>query len=270
MHIVAVPLARQRARARTFFTYVARASLAANETSSSQKSFLQRTIDRSSAFWVSLGRTDVSSTWNWRRRTFLLGERIMDRIGYEEWALKGVDQTLGPSIRKLLDAHVNKKEPEPVQLLYPSKLVSQSEVLDSLNALTERRTPHHHRSLVYNLIGIFITAPLFLVPVIPNLVSYYFMWRAWSHWRAYTASRNLQMLLQKQLIIAQADTILNMLMTAKSEVHPGAAWDVYLHDDQIEPLVKNFDLQMQGGIDLRRAQEQVSAMMKKGSRDPSS
>jgi hypothetical protein len=31
-------------------------------------------------------------------RTYELGERIVDRIDFEELALKGVDPTLGPSI----------------------------------------------------------------------------------------------------------------------------------------------------------------------------
>lgn len=57
-----------------------------------------RLMNRASAFWIDLGREDQKSTLDWKRRTYTLGEKLMDRIEYEEWALKGVDPTLGPSL----------------------------------------------------------------------------------------------------------------------------------------------------------------------------
>ncbi|MCO5590881.1 hypothetical protein L7F22_044856 [Adiantum nelumboides] len=59
---------------------------------------VSRLMTRASNFWVSLGRTDVKSPLDWKRRTYTMGERLMDRIEYEEWALKGVDPALGPSL----------------------------------------------------------------------------------------------------------------------------------------------------------------------------
>lgn len=268
MRILAVPLARQRSTATTYFTYLVHAAPAAlsEKAPKAQASLMQRIINRASDFWVNLGRTDVSSTLNWRRRTYLLGERIMDRIEYEEWALKGIDQGMGPALKELMEHEANKRPAVPLKLEYPNELVSESEVMKSLNELAKKREPHHYRLLAYNMVGIPITAPLFLVPVLPNFVTYYLMWRAWSHWRAYIASHALNVLLKRKLIepvpSTQFDTAFQEVQGTKET--DLTDWDVYLHADQIAPLVRAFDLSTQARIDLRRAQEQLTMFMQRG------
>jgi hypothetical protein len=63
--------------------------------------FTKRMMNKASDFWINLGREDQISTFDWKRRTYNMGEKLMDRIDYEEWALKGVDPTLGPSLKPL-------------------------------------------------------------------------------------------------------------------------------------------------------------------------
>ena len=48
--------------------------------------------------WTQWGHPDTKSLLDWKNRVYSMGERIMDSIEYEEWALKGIDQVLGPSI----------------------------------------------------------------------------------------------------------------------------------------------------------------------------
>lgn len=60
-----------------------------------------RVMNKAADFWVGLGREDQKSTLDWKRRTYNLGEKMMDRIEYEEWALKGVDPTIGPSVKPI-------------------------------------------------------------------------------------------------------------------------------------------------------------------------
>lgn len=57
-----------------------------------------RIMAKAAEFWVGLGREDQTSPFDWKRRTYSLGERLMDRIEYEEWALKGIDPALGPTL----------------------------------------------------------------------------------------------------------------------------------------------------------------------------
>lgn len=57
-----------------------------------------RLMNKASDFWIGLGREGQKSTFDWKRKTYNAGEKLMDRIEYEEWALKGVDPTLGPTL----------------------------------------------------------------------------------------------------------------------------------------------------------------------------
>lgn len=122
MRIIAVPLARHRGNASLpYITYLARsaAQKALMENKSvpvASESWSQRAMVRASEIWTSFGRTDVQSAFNWKRRLFTIGESIMDRIEYEEWALKSIDQVLGPTIRDLMiSSHKREKQPEKVR-----------------------------------------------------------------------------------------------------------------------------------------------------------
>lgn len=109
MRLIAVPLARAKPGAiplSTFLAQAAKKAAPAPTTASSssdgqpaQAPFMTRMLDKASTFWVGLGKPDVQSTFDWKRRTYETGEKLMDRIEYEEWALKGVDPALGPKLR---------------------------------------------------------------------------------------------------------------------------------------------------------------------------
>jgi len=44
------------------------------------------------------------------------------------------------------------------------------------------------------------TIPFILVPVVPNLPFFYLVFRAWSHWKAWSGSRHIEFLLDKRLL----------------------------------------------------------------------
>lgn len=101
----------------------------------------------------------------------MTGEKLMDRIEYQEWALKGIDPAMGP--------HLIRREPkvpesetstpgdipklDHVPLLYPSSLLEPQRLLKSLKNLTDHRTPHHYRRFWYCVVGMPITIPFALV-----------------------------------------------------------------------------------------------------------
>lgn len=69
-----------------------------NEKEEKPPPLTTRLLNKASDFWIGLGREDQKSIFDWKRRTYNAGEKLMDRIEYEEWALKGVDPTLGPTL----------------------------------------------------------------------------------------------------------------------------------------------------------------------------
>lgn len=284
MKVLAIPLARQRSTAKTYFTYLVHAAKVANEPAPPvNESLMTKMANKASSFWVGLGRTDKKSILDWRRRTFRAGEKVMDHIAYEEWALKGIDHGLGPRLRNVVEGRSkNARDMTPLTIGYPEALVSKEETLESFASLAKVREPYHYRWLVYNMIGIPATAPLFIVPALPNILTYYVVWRAWSHWRAYTASHYLNVLQHQNLIRAgpcdELDTVLqtppadatkeaaNVAPEATTQVDATPEWEVYLHPHQIDDIVHHFQLETQSRVDLRRAREQMAVLIRRAAR----
>lgn len=82
----------------------------------------------------------------------------MDKVEYEEWALKAVDPAVSPKPWKLLsegsssDSGAAAKK-EPVKILYPKSILEPTALLETLKAQLAHRGPHHKswmiRCLVY-------------------------------------------------------------------------------------------------------------------------
>lgn len=183
MRLIAVPLARARPTSHPISTFVAQtasraaekaaAAAAANQKDGAKQStlpFTTRMLNKASAFWIDLGRTDQKSTFEWKRRTYVLGERLMDRIEYQEWALKGIDPAMGPHLIPRQHEQVESKQSDTgiakldhVPLLYPPSLLEPQKLLKSLKNLTDHRTPHHYRRFWYCVVGMPFTIPFALL-----------------------------------------------------------------------------------------------------------
>lgn len=187
MRLIAVPLARVRPSAHPISTFVAQtasraaekamAEAAKKEGAKSGQPFATRMLNKASAFWVDLGRTDQKSTFDWKRRTYVTGEKLMDRIEYQEWALKGIDPAMGPHfLRGGQDESMREKDDngipkiDHIPLLYPSSVLKPESLLDNLKNLTDHRTPHHYKRFWYCVVGMPLTIPFALIRKSESLI----------------------------------------------------------------------------------------------------
>ena len=79
----------------------------------------------------------------------------MDRIDFEEFMLKSLDPSLGPSLR------VN--DMDKIPLIYPPSICTTP--VPNLRALVQKRTPIHRRGFISWLAITPLTAPLKLIRV---------------------------------------------------------------------------------------------------------
>ncbi|TFK26862.1 hypothetical protein FA15DRAFT_250927 [Coprinopsis marcescibilis] len=160
--------------------------------------------------WASFGKAEGG----WKLKVFQTGERLMDRLDFEELALKSVDPSLGPTIAHPTTNEVTGKGGAPpfkIPLLYPSSITQGDAALAHLRQYADHRTPIHRRGFLTWLIIAPITAPFMIIPVIPNLPFFFCVWRSWSHYRAYRSSQYLQSLLDQQLIVPEPSAVLDAI-----------------------------------------------------------
>lgn len=193
MRLIAIPLARVRPNAHPVFTFLSQQTkiAASVQDPSRQPPLSTRLLTKASNFWLGLGRDGEDgkklAVFDWKRRTYTLGERLMDRIEYEEWALKAVDPSLDVTYTKPPTSASDKPPPDeltmPIRLHYPPSLISPDHLLSNLKNLVATRRPHHRSRMIWCCIGMPFTLPFALVPILPNLPFFYLVWRAWSHWK---------------------------------------------------------------------------------------
>ncbi|KZP18919.1 hypothetical protein FIBSPDRAFT_791328 [Athelia psychrophila] len=242
--------------------------------------------------WASWGKAPPG---NWKSRVFNYGERLVDRIDFEELALHGVDPSLGPSLAhpdfsgkhaKGLDrtdgkGHVSDRVTIPLlyaPFAYPSATISTTPhpSILQLRSLLAQRTPRHRKGFYSWMIIAPFTAPFMIIPVIPNLPFFFCVWRSWSHYKAYRASQYLEALIDNGTIVPEESRELQQVQASyeppeepstattatttpspTSETSASASNNLLLKRSAIPPLLSAFGLKESVSTEIYRALDQA-------------
>lgn len=139
----------------------------------------------------------------WQKKIVDYGNYALRRIPYEEWGLKSVPPL--STARKNDEIDGTSK----VEVVYPKSLIQQDKIPGILQRLGTERESLHKKRMIWCFVGMPISAPIALIPVIPNLPFFYLVYRAWSHWRALAGGKHLQFLLQNKLLTMTPSPILD-------------------------------------------------------------
>ncbi|TEA20850.1 Uncharacterized protein C8034_v008215 [Colletotrichum sidae] len=143
----------------------------------------------------------------WQKKVVEYGNYALRRIPYEEWGLKSVP----PISARRKDDELKGKE--KIELVYPNNIIPTTKAEQVVKTLATERDALHKRKLLWCLIGMPISAPFALVPIIPNLPFFYLVYRAWSHWRALEGGKHLRFLLDNKLLALSPSKLLDDIYT---------------------------------------------------------
>ncbi|KAF9077497.1 mitochondrial K+-H+ exchange-related-domain-containing protein [Rhodocollybia butyracea] len=238
------------------------------------------TQTKAASTWASFGSAENASKGNWKFKVFQTGERLVDRLDYEELALKGVDPSMGPTIRnpdirgKGSDEN-DEKQKVLIPLLYPPSIHSAESSLAHLRQLVQSREPRHKKGFWMWMIIAPFTAPFMIIPIIPNLPFFFCVWRSWSHYQAYRSSQYLSALIKHGHVVASPSAELDALYlkfglktlplpTTQSppneESEPQSATgdaEMLLTREAVPSILSTFSLEDGAASDLYRAIEQA-------------
>ncbi|KAE9393883.1 hypothetical protein BT96DRAFT_828553 [Gymnopus androsaceus JB14] len=233
---------------------------------------------KASSTWAGFGKAPEG---NWKLKVFQAGERLVDRFEYEELALKGVDPSLGPTIRNMDIAGRGAEETDEKQkipLLYAPSIHNAEASLAQLRDLVQTREPKHKKRFWIWMVIAPFTAPFMIVPIIPNLPFFYCVYRSWSHYRAYRASQYLNALIKHGHVVSapslELDAIYKQFGTKSitAEAAPPSSEDakaqsssqpatedveMLLTREAVPAIVSTFSLEETAASDMYRAIEQA-------------
>jgi len=166
-----------------------------------QQSWLDKGTIRAAKIWANWEKKESG----WQKKVVDYGNQAMKRIPYEEWGLKSIPP-LSAKVKKEQSVRKDK-----IEVSFPATLIPEETVLAVLRKLGTERQNFHRSTMIWSFVGMPITAPVALVPVIPNIPFFYLVFRAWSHWRALSGSKHVEFLLDKNLIMLKSSKILDEL-----------------------------------------------------------
>ncbi|KAI1415748.1 mitochondrial K+-H+ exchange-related-domain-containing protein [Hypoxylon sp. FL1857] len=141
----------------------------------------------------------------WQKKVVVYGNYLLRRIPYEEWGLKSVP----PLSTKRREEEILGKDKN--HLIYPESLIPTAKAVNVLRTLGTERESLHKSRLMWCLVGMPISAPFALVPVIPNLPFFYLVYRAWSHWRALAGGKHIRFLCDNNLLSLAPSPVLDSI-----------------------------------------------------------
>ncbi|KAI9751880.1 MAG: hypothetical protein M4579_005862 [Chaenotheca gracillima] len=169
-----------------------------NKVTAERETLVDKATTRASRLWLNWEKADKG----WKKSVTAYGNKLLERIPYEEWALKSVPPL--SARRKQVDAGgqgAAAGERDTVDVVFPPSVVRGGEVMQGImRRLATDRQGLHRKRLIWSVLGMPITAPVALIPIIPNIPFFYLVYRAWSHWRALSGSKHLEYLLDNSLI----------------------------------------------------------------------
>ncbi|BCS26052.1 mitochondrial K+-H+ exchange-related family protein [Aspergillus puulaauensis] len=157
---------------------------------SKERSILDRITDKAAQTWTQWEEADKG----WKTHIVSWGNRVQQRIPYEEWGLKSIPSL--SSQRRIDESHGTTR----VDVLFPGNAIKEEKLIPMLHQLSKARQELHRRRMWWSFIAAPLTAPIALIPIIPNIPFFYLVYRGWSHWRALNGSKHLQFLVEKNLL----------------------------------------------------------------------
>ncbi|GMM35620.1 Mrx19 protein [Saccharomycopsis crataegensis] len=89
---------------------------------------------------------------------------------------------------------------KPIPLYYPKSLLSEADIVKFINEdIQGNYYKHHMRSMIYCILGLPLTIPFVILPVIPNIPGFYLCYRIYCHWKVMSGLKHLNYLMNDPL-----------------------------------------------------------------------
>lgn len=193
----------------------------------SKQSYLDRAVSKANTTWATWEK-DTKAIGNWKKRTTNWGNIMLRRIPFEEWSLKSIPplgkrptRDFGSGEKQMLVGGAVGEKTERVEVRYPAlyQALGKESVTDVLRRLSTERQGLHSSRLKYCVVGMPLTIPFGLLPIIPNIPFFYLAFRAYSHWTALRGSKHLEHLVNTSTLRDSPSLALDALYTA-GLLHP--------------------------------------------------
>lgn len=128
----------------------------------------------------------------------------------------------------------------PLPIYYPSRSLTQNAVMSEFKTFYQNGLKYHKKQTWLCVLGIPLTIPVILVPLIPNVPGFYLTYRAYCNFKSFLGAKHLQTIMEKDLpqlqfkdVEGYSEILSGNIATASEKDQP---------QEQVEKLLLNNDL----------------------------
>jgi len=126
-----------------------------NQQVSKEQTYIDKLTTRATNLWVKWEKYDKG----WQKKVTEYGDKIFQRIPYEEWGLKSIPPLSASRKAATLEGM------EKTDVTFPPSLIKPQCLEDVLRTLAIERQALHTKRMWWSIVGMPITAPVALIPV---------------------------------------------------------------------------------------------------------
>lgn len=165
-------------------------------------------IDKSLKLWSKL----ENSSKSYNKKIVLYITKLLDTVPWSEDSLISVPNE-SSLLKRLKDdgdritlkeyqqsSELTKSHLLPLHIYYPidGPSIPTSQLIKSLRELSENGLAYHKKHMIYCALGLPLTIPLVLLPVVPNVPGFYLMYRLYCNFKAFLGARHLQKIVNEE------------------------------------------------------------------------
>lgn len=131
-------------------------------------------------------------------------ESSLQTIPSESYILKRIESGSKTNVtfheyeRAKNDSSVVSMKPKPICVYFPKSILNESTINKQLKELADAGQQYHKKYAALCAVGIPITFPLILVPVVPNVPGFYLAYRLYCNAKAYFGAKHLESLIKSE------------------------------------------------------------------------
>ena len=126
-----------------------------NQQLSNEQSYVDKVTNKASATWVKWEKFESG----WQKKVTQYGNKLFQRIPYEEWGLKSIPPLSAQRKSSELEGKKN------VDVAFPSSIIKGESIFDTVTKLGTERQAFHRKWMIWSIVGMPISAPVALIPV---------------------------------------------------------------------------------------------------------
>ncbi|CDO95584.1 unnamed protein product [Kluyveromyces dobzhanskii CBS 2104] len=193
-------------------------------------------------------------------------ENSLQTIPSESYILKRIENgskgnvTLTEYVKAKNDKSMVSLKPKPIHVYYPKSVLNQTAILAQLKQLSDAGQKYHKKQAILCAVGIPISLPLVLIPIVPNVPGIYLTYRLYCNLKAYFGAKHLESLISNEDQIFEfinLEQYSDILEDVKKSVHNSDVERLLLSEHELDRVLDSLEIH-EKSTDLRKAIRQES------------